>query len=139
MALEVFGPAAVAELCDGIGIDRRLGNRAMRGRQVNASAFVQMCCAIGLNPYTGGAREKLSVSGPILWWFLGAAVNLHRIGDGLSQRDAAKEASVHYTTICRIENMQPVSTDNYLAVCKWLGADVSSFTGNGNCNKREAA
>lgn len=149
-ALAPIGAAGVADLCDALGIERRIGNRALRGRQVNASVFVQLCCAWGVDPYTGSpyvgidARtgapySKISYRGPILWWFLGAAVNLQRIGDELSQRDAAKQAGVHYTTICRVEDAQPVSADNYLAICKWLGAPIERFTANSNCNKREAA
>lgn len=138
-ALAPIGAAGVADLCDALGIERRIGNRALRGRQVNASAFVQLCCAWAIDPYTGAARPKADYRGPILWWFLGAAVNLHRLGDELSQREAAKQAGVHYTTICRIENAEPVSAENYLAACKWLGAPIERFTANNNCNKREAA
>jgi hypothetical protein len=132
----VLAPLSHAEmlaLSDRAGVDRRVGSRARYGRQVNASAYLALCAAAGIHPATGEPVPPHKV-GEILWWLLGAAVYLNRHGAGHSLREASADARVTYTTLCRIEAAHPVSTENYLALCRYVGVPPDGFTGNTNCN-----
>ena len=137
-ALKPLGLHGAHEIADRIGVWRGLGNRALNGRKINASAFVQFCSALGLDPFTGGPAP-VRIVGPVLWWFFGAAVVLQRIGHELSQREAAKVVGINYMAIHRAERAEPIAIENYLAICRWLDARPESFTANNDCDKRAEA
>lgn len=125
-------------IADRIGVWRGLGNRALNGRKINASAHIQFCYALGIDPLSGKECPPRIV-GPVLWWFFGAALILQRMGEGLSQREAAKAAGVNYMAVQRAETAEPLAIENYLALCRWLDAPAERFTANMDCDKRAEA
>lgn len=140
-ALSEASAGEVVRFCEASGVDPRLGQRAAFGRMVNASAFLSLCHGLGIDPSTGDDIAPARV-GELLWWFLGASVNVTRRLGGLSVRAAAVKSGVSSATISRIECGQPVSAASVVALCRFIGLPPKSFTGNTNCNsliEKEAA
>lgn len=140
-ALGALTDGALQRLASAHGVPWLVAARARAGREVNACDYLALCCAAGIDAQTGAAKAWKQKPGPVLWWFLGAAVLLHRMSEGLTQADAARAAGVTITTLSRIESAIAVGTENFLAVCRFLAQPPESFTGN-HCNtltRKEAA
>jgi len=142
-ALASHSAADVAALSDRIGIDRRIGARAKGGRKINASAYLALCCAVGINPVTGESRPVREPTGPVMFWFLGAGVTIARLSRKLSYRQIAKASGVTHPTIFRVERGLPVSAETVLRVAAFLGVRPEGFTAcfttNTNSTTSEAA
>lgn len=100
-------------------IEYRLFRRAILGQPVNASAHLQLCGLIGVDPVTGEARAVDHI-GDFHWPSLASAIRMRRIVLRVRRKPAAKLIGVAYPTLCRIEYGEPVSIEAVLAVCAFL-------------------
>jgi len=55
------------------------------------------------------------------WPKLSEDVRVQRARKRVSVRDAAREIGVSPATLSRFENGKELTSDNFMAVCKWLG------------------
>lgn len=114
------------------GIDGRLARRAASGQDVNSSAHLQLCAAIGLDPVDGSKCEPRAIA-DIDWNRVGIKVLLALIhsssapGKKTAMRAAAKAWKLPLVTVARMKAGQPVNIANLLNLCAALGCHPHEF------------
>jgi hypothetical protein len=131
-------PGELAALAVSAGVPRRIVSRAAAGQPINASAYLKICSAIGLDPVTGKECPSVIHWGDIQWWFFACGLKVTRMLRKLSIRDVVLLTGVSGATISRTEAGRPISAENYLALCAFIGVHphhyAHRFTGNNQCN-----
>lgn len=127
------GTSALPLLAQTADVDRRLISRVLAGQPINASAYLKLCGALGLDPVTGKPVPATAI-GNIEWWFFAGDLREKRIAKKLTCRAAAEEAGIAPTTFFRAEAGISVSAESYLALCRFIGLHphhyTRGFTGN---------
>jgi hypothetical protein len=137
--LQDLSPAEMAALSDRTGVQRKIGARARAGRKVNATSYLLLCSAAGVDVTTGAAVvvKEPRAGSSILWWIFGSALFLTRSLRALDLRSAADLVGVSAATLSRAEHGQPIAIESYLRITHFIGVPPESFlsfTGNTNCN-----
>ncbi|KQZ00877.1 hypothetical protein ASD45_08420 [Pseudolabrys sp. Root1462] len=97
--------------------------RAAAGQDVRADAYLKICAGLGIDSRTGEASPSRRL-GDLNWKMLGLAIELRRRVRKLgSQRHvvALIGGRVSLATLCRVENGKPISVNNLLTICEFLG------------------
>jgi hypothetical protein len=133
-------PLAMGVVSDGAGVHRKLGGRARVGRKINATAYLLLCAAIGLDALDGKQGDHRSRAGfTIAWEVLGCTLFLTRRCHRLDLRSAARRIGVSAATLSRAEGGQAIDVENYLSVVRFLRMPAEAFLcfmKNTNCNTR---
>jgi DNA-binding Xre family transcriptional regulator len=114
------------------GIDGRLARRAASGQDVNSSAHLKLCAAIGIDPVDGSKRDPRFAS-DIDWNRVGIKVLLALIhsssepGKKTAMREAAQRWKLPLVTLARMKAGQPVNIANLLNLCAALGCHPHEF------------
>ncbi|MDP2410379.1 MAG: hypothetical protein Q8M26_08840 [Pseudolabrys sp.] len=106
----------VVALAREYGIDGRLARRAAKNIEVNASAYVQLCAAVGIDPVTGKPAPREQVP-EIDWRLVSAMALMVLINTSLSIRKAASRWKLSPAALVRLREGEPVSVENFLAFC----------------------
>jgi hypothetical protein len=134
-------PAALAGLALRAGVPRRAISRLIAEQPVNASDYLNVCGALGLDPVSGQARAPAN-GFDVQFWFFAYGLKGTRIIRKLSVRETAKLAGLSIATISRAEAGRPISAANYFALCSFIGLHphhyAHRFTGNVQCNSLAA-
>jgi len=137
--LQDLSLAEMAALSDRTGVQRKIGARARAGRKVNATSYLLLCSAAGIDVTTGTAvvAKEPWAGSSIIWWIFGSALFLTRSLRGLDLRSAADLVGVSAATLSRAEHGQHIAIESYLRVIGFIGVPPESFlrfAGNSNCN-----
>lgn len=119
-------PAETFRMLEAAGFEPRLIKRAALGQPINASAHLQLCAWLGIDPVIGNMAPH-QVIGPLHMPSLSAALRMKRFPAKVSLRAAAKKAKLSYSALGRIERGEPVSVGAILAACAWLGRHPFDF------------
>ena len=118
----------LAAVCDDAGVTFTIGARARAGRKINASAYMLLCSAAGLDAATGAIVEAEPRAGfAIAWWLVGCNHFLTRRIRGLDLRSAALVVGVSAATLSRAECGEPVSIECFLRISCFIGIPPKIF------------
>ena len=119
-ALERDARLALAERA---GVPELSISLARAGRPVTADAFLRICAAL---PFDPAPDIRNAPAGPVIGDFdhrtLGLGIRAKRFANKHSIRDGAKAIGVSVTTLSHMENGIPVSIENVLKGCRYVGA-----------------
>lgn len=118
--------AQVVALARAFEIDGRLARRAAKDIEVNASTYVRLCGAVGIDPMNGKPVPAEAVS-EIDWRLVSAMALLTLIEKSITIRDAGVRWKLSTAAVNRIRNGEPVNTDNFLGFCKAIGCKPAKF------------
>lgn len=127
-------PEEVVALARAYDIPGRLARRAAAGMDVNASTYLKLCAAVGIDPIAESmtvAQRKLP---DIDWSLVGLKVLARLIGTPeqpqnpkIAMRQAAKQWKLSLVTLARMKGGQPVGIDNLLKLCCALDCHPHEF------------
>lgn len=124
--LDGYDLAGIHAMANRAGVEPKLARRAWRGRPINASAYLKLCAALGIDPLAFDAVDGDRI-GNISYASLGIAVTMYRLQHQLTLRDAAVVLGVSYVTVSRIERAQSISVGSLLVICKGMGRLPGDF------------
>ncbi|MEI9804064.1 MAG: hypothetical protein WDN48_05870 [Pseudolabrys sp.] len=119
-------PGQVISFARQWGIDGRLGRRAAKDIEINASAYLRLCGAVGIDPATGRPAPAEEFT-DIDWRLVSLTVCMTLIEKSLSIRAAAKRWKLSPAAVVRLREGEPVNVENFLAFCKATGAKPTKF------------
>jgi DNA-binding Xre family transcriptional regulator len=115
--------------------------RARKRRKVDATSFLLLCSALGVEPANGARSEPLCRKGHTFSFVhLATALYFARFRRKLTIRAAAPVLGLSTATLSRVEAGQPTTIETLLRVCSHLGLPATCFlvfTGNSNCNIKD--
>lgn len=111
-------PHKIVALARAHGLDGRLARRAARGIPVNADAYLNLCRACGVNPVLPFDVEPEPLP-DLDWARLSVKISATAIACG-GLRKLARAWRVAPAMLSRIQNEHPVSTQNFMKVCRLL-------------------
>lgn len=127
-------PEEVVALARAYGIPGRLARHAASGMDVNASDYLKLCAAVGIDPIAESmtvARRNLP---EIDWSLVGLKVLARLIGTPeqpqnpkIAMRQAAKNWKLSLVTLARMKGGQPVGIENLLKLCCALDCHPHEF------------
>jgi hypothetical protein len=112
-------PEAVVAFARGWRIEGRIARRAARCIDINASDYLRLCAALGLDPVSfkkaaGGPRAITDID----WRLVSAVALMAQINGNLAIRAAAARWKLATPALVRIRDGLPVNVENYLAFCR---------------------
>jgi hypothetical protein len=119
---------ALDSLARQAGIMPRQVSLARSGKAINAGAHLALCAAAGVDPVDGAAQPVKVVSADVVWWLLSGALYITRNLRKLDQRGAATAIGVSPSTVCRVECGKPVSAENMIKVCAFIGVHPYGYS-----------
>lgn len=129
-ALARLTPRELQDVAKLAGVNTRCVQRAELGIPVNASSYVRLCAAVGIDTITGEAVLARGV-GDIDWRLLGLGFHLtRRMRKDVSIRAAAQKIgkAVSPSMLSRVENGKPVSITGVIAICTFIGTKPEQYT-----------
>lgn len=132
--LAALTPAARKALADKAGVSLRVLACAAGGRPVGVDSYLRLCNAAGIDPAPDLPKRKIAI-GAFDHGTFALGINLRRRLNRHSERQAARAARIAPCVLYRAENRHPVSIENTLKLCRYLGVHptgyvAAGFTGN---------
>lgn len=110
-------PEEVVAFARAWDIDGRLARRAAKAIEVNASTYLRLCAAIGIDPVSGKKAPSQALT-EIDWRLVSAMALMAQITNNLSIRKAAERWHLPTPALVRIRDGEPVGIDNFLKFCR---------------------
>ena len=125
-----FSDSAIVELAIQAGVSRRVARQAANGRRISAEPYLKLCCALGVDPYTGLWRAAApQPEARCNWARLAYTVRFARSRRGHNIRAAAEFLGLSTATISRAENRKPVAIESVLLLIPYTGLSAESMLG----------
>lgn len=110
-------PEAVVAFARHWKVDGRIARRAAKAIEINASDYLRLCAAVGVDPVNFARTEPTAIT-EIDWRLASAVALMTQINKNLTIREAAKRWKLAPAALVRIRDCKPVNVENYLAFCK---------------------
>lgn len=123
-------PEAVVAFARQWGIDGRIARRAARGIDTNASDYLRLCAAVGIDPILPIEAEPKRLD-PLNWELVSIKVRATLIGSpgepNITMRKLASVWKLPLVSLARMKAGQPVNIDNLLKLCRALRCHPHMF------------